>query len=187
MPEYKIRRGMTVYGADNRSLGTVDDVTDTYFTVRGQQYPLNSGYRVENNYVYLTGGRNYAGNNQNEMRVPVREEQLNVDKRQAQLGEVQVHKTVDQEKVNVPVELRREEVNVEQRDVNDLVGAGLAQRHAVAQAHQESDHAVDPQQVLLSRFGRAGLVVDGRFEAHGTHSPPCLGPVSKRAKPELRP
>jgi uncharacterized protein (TIGR02271 family) len=47
------------------------------------------------------------------------EEQLNVEKRQGQLGEVQIHKTVDQKQVNVPVELRREEVNVQQRDVQD--------------------------------------------------------------------
>jgi len=120
MSEYTIRRGMTLYGANNQSLGTVDNVTDTYFTVGGQQYPLNSGYRVENNYVYLTGERNdYAGNNQDQMRVPVMEEQLNVEKRQAQLGEVQIHKTVEQEQVNVPVELRREEVHVEQVNVNN--------------------------------------------------------------------
>lgn len=120
MPNYKIRRGMTVYSADNRSLGTVDEVNDNYFTVGGQQYPLNDGYRLENDYVYLNGDRNnYAGTDQNELRVPVMEEQLNVEKRQAQLGEVQVHKKVEQEQVNVPVELRREEVHVEQRDVNN--------------------------------------------------------------------
>jgi len=122
MPDYNIRRGMTLYGADNQSLGTVDDVNDNYFTVGGQQYPMTSGgYRVQDNYVYLTGNQNYTGTNQNsnEMRVPVMEEQLNVEKRQAQLGEVQVHKTVTQEQVNVPVELRREEVNVQQVDVND--------------------------------------------------------------------
>lgn len=131
MPNYNIRRGMTLYGADNRSLGTVDDVNDTYFTVGGQQYPLNGGYRVENDYVYLNGdqnyaanNQNYAANNQNELRVPVMEEQLNVEKRQAQLGEVQIHKTVEQEQVNVPVELRREEVHVEQRDINRPIQAG---------------------------------------------------------------
>jgi len=121
MDENKIRRGMTVYTSDNQRLGTVDDLTGTYFMAGGQQYPLNSGYRVENNNIYLTGRPNYAGTNQtaNEMRVPVREEQLNVEKRQGQLGEVQVHKTVNQEQVNVPVELRREEVNVQQRDVDN--------------------------------------------------------------------
>lgn len=129
MDENKIRRGMTVYTSDNRRLGTVEDLTGNYFTAGGQQYPLNSGYRVENNNIYLTGRPNYAGTNQaaNEMRVPVREEQLNVEKRQGQLGEVQVHKMVNQEQVNVPVELRREEVNVQQREVDHRpVAAGEA-------------------------------------------------------------
>jgi len=117
MADNKIRRGMTVYTVDNQSLGTVEDVTNSYFLAGGQQYPLNSGYRVENNAIYLTGAG--ANQNANEMRVPVMEEQLNVGKRQAEMGEVQIHKTVSQEQVNVPVELRREEVNVQQVDVNN--------------------------------------------------------------------
>jgi len=133
MPDYNFRRGMTVYGADNQRLGTIDDLNDSYFTANGQQYPLNGGYRVEGQNVYLTGNtnysgtdrnyagtdRNYAGTDRNSMNVPVYEEQLNVDKRQANLGEVQIHKTVNQEQVNVPVELRREEVSVDQRDIED--------------------------------------------------------------------
>ena len=54
-----------------------------------------------------------------EIRVPVAEERLNVEKRQAELGEVQLRKTVEQEQVSVPVELQREEVHVERRDVGD--------------------------------------------------------------------
>jgi uncharacterized protein (TIGR02271 family) len=53
------------------------------------------------------------------IRVPVREERLEVEKRQADLGEVQVRKTVTSEQKTVPVELMREEVHVEQRDVAD--------------------------------------------------------------------
>ena len=119
MAKYDIQRGMTVYGADNQPLGTIENVTGNNFLVNGQQYPLDSGYRVEGRNVYLTGGGNYAGTGQDNLRVPVYEEQLNVDKRQANLGEVQINKQVNQEQVNVPVELRREEVNVRQRDVED--------------------------------------------------------------------
>jgi uncharacterized protein (TIGR02271 family) len=54
-----------------------------------------------------------------EIRVPVAEERLEVEKRQAELGEVQLRKTVEQEQVAVPVELQREEVRVDQRDVAD--------------------------------------------------------------------
>ncbi len=54
-----------------------------------------------------------------EIRVPVAEERLNVDKRQAELGEVQLRKTVEEEEQSVPVELEREEVRVDRRDVDD--------------------------------------------------------------------
>ena len=52
-----------------------------------------------------------------EVRVPVVEEQLQVGKREAELGEVQVRKTVTAEEQSVPVTLRREEVHVEEIDV----------------------------------------------------------------------
>lgn len=87
---------------------------------------MNSGYRVENNGIYLTGystgtTQEYIeiATDQNELRVPVVEEQLNVGKRETQTGEVQIHKTVTQEQVSVPVELRREEVHVQQVDVSN--------------------------------------------------------------------
>ena len=54
-----------------------------------------------------------------EIAIPVAEERLQVETRQAELGEVQVRKTVTEEQVSVPVELTREEVHVEQRDVAD--------------------------------------------------------------------
>ena len=54
-----------------------------------------------------------------EIRVPVAEERLNVETRQAELGEVELRKTVEQEQVSIPVELEREEVRVDQRDVAD--------------------------------------------------------------------
>ena len=54
-----------------------------------------------------------------EATIPVAEEQLNVEKREAELGEVQLRKTVEEEQQTVPVELEREEVRVDQRDVGD--------------------------------------------------------------------
>jgi uncharacterized protein (TIGR02271 family) len=54
-----------------------------------------------------------------EMVVPVAEEHLYVTKRQAEVGAVEVRKTVETEQVSVPVELRREEVRVQEVDVAD--------------------------------------------------------------------
>ena len=47
------------------------------------------------------------------------EERLEVGKREVERGEVQVRTTVEREQQTVPVELTREEVRVEQRDVQD--------------------------------------------------------------------
>ncbi|MGN6673673.1 MAG: YsnF/AvaK domain-containing protein [Thermomicrobiales bacterium] len=54
-----------------------------------------------------------------EIAVPTAEERLNVEKRQSDLGTVDIHKNVTEEQQSVPVELRREEVNVERRNVED--------------------------------------------------------------------
>jgi uncharacterized protein (TIGR02271 family) len=59
-----------------------------------------------------------------EVRVPVAEEQLRVGKREVELGEVEVRKTVTSEEQSVPVELRREDVHVEQVDTPDRPASG---------------------------------------------------------------
>ena len=56
---------------------------------------------------------------QGEIRVPEVEERLEVEKRPVQAGEVRIRKDVEEEQQTVPVELRREEVHVEKRDVPD--------------------------------------------------------------------
>jgi uncharacterized protein (TIGR02271 family) len=59
------------------------------------------------------------GREEGAIRVPVVEERLEVGKRQAELGEVQVRKTVTEEQQTVPVTLERDEVRVREVDVPD--------------------------------------------------------------------
>jgi uncharacterized protein (TIGR02271 family) len=68
-----------------------------------------------------TAGRTGAGEVRDEDRVvvPVAEERLRVEKQEAELGAVEVRKVVTEEQQTVPVELQREEVRVEQRDIPD--------------------------------------------------------------------
>ena len=54
-----------------------------------------------------------------EARIPLAEERLDVEKREGQIGEVELRKTVEQEQVSVPVDLEREEVEVRQVDTDD--------------------------------------------------------------------
>jgi len=95
-------------------------------------------YDVESRGASLgsSGAQNFAGSGQTGhstsqvaeqgvIRVPEIEERLNVQKREAQMGEVRIQKHVETEQQTVPVELRREEVHVERRDVAERpIGQG---------------------------------------------------------------
>jgi uncharacterized protein (TIGR02271 family) len=109
-----IRTGMEVYSADERLVGMVEGLPPTGLHVNGRPLSREVVARIAGNRVYL-----HEASDQIELEIPVAEERLNVEKRQAELGEVQLRKTVEQEQVSVPVELQREEVHVNQRDVAD--------------------------------------------------------------------
>jgi uncharacterized protein (TIGR02271 family) len=127
----QLRRGMPVQSGEGQALGAIERMDADSFTVKGQQYAFSSVERVAGDRVYLTrqvGASPDAGRVQakdtvqeaeGELRVPVHEERLEVDTRQTERGEVQVRTTVEREQQTVPVELTREEVHVEQRDVAD--------------------------------------------------------------------
>lgn len=127
----RLRKGMQVLSGEGRSLGTIESTDADSIMVNGQQYEFTSIERVEGDLVHLTRqvgaatdtgaarGQTTAQQGEGSIRVPVREERLEVEKSQAELGEVQVRKTVTSEQQTVPVELVREEVHVEQRDLAD--------------------------------------------------------------------
>jgi len=122
----EIQEGMTVYGAGDQQLGRIERIHGDGFDVAGQHYGRDSVIRVDHNRVYVRGngmaeGRvgAMADQTEGEIRVPVAEERLAVGTREAELGEVQVRKTVTEEQQTVPVTLRRDEVHVEERDITD--------------------------------------------------------------------
>lgn len=133
----KLRRGMHVFGSDNRSVGTVDRWDDKHVYIDGRPYERSMFDRTDNDRLYFsdTGYRSFQsmgrtgmaeGMTGGEIRVPVAEERLEVEKRQGQVGAVNIHKEVTAEQVNVPVELRHEEVSVNRVDVPDRPVAGDA-------------------------------------------------------------
>jgi len=126
----KLRRGMHVYGTDDRSVGTIDRWDDDNVYVGGRAYRRSMFDRFDNDRLYFSseGYRSYqsmAGSEigdavaGGEVRVPVREERLDVEKRQGEMGSVDVHKEVITEQVDIPVTLRHEEVSIERVDVPD--------------------------------------------------------------------
>jgi uncharacterized protein (TIGR02271 family) len=128
----QLRRGMPVQSGENQTLGTIEATDADSITVKGQRYELSSVERIEGDRVYLTrqvGASADRGTTarppdetvaaDGDVRVPVREERLEVRTRERQTGEVRVNTTVVSEQQTVPVELTREEVRVEQTDTAD--------------------------------------------------------------------
>lgn len=130
----KLRQGLRIFGDGDRDYGTVDRYDDQYVYVGERRIPYDIPYdafeRMDKDRLYVgkTGSRYFAtdaratdarATDEASIRVPVVEERLEVGKRDVELGEVQVHKTVETEQVSVPVELMREEVHVNRVDVTD--------------------------------------------------------------------
>jgi uncharacterized protein (TIGR02271 family) len=132
----KLRRGTHVFGPDDRSVGTIDRWDDNNVYVGDRSYPRSSFDRFDNDRLYFSqagykqhqsmGQTGRAGAmGKEDIRVPIVEERISVDKRQGERGSVDIKKDVVTEQVNVPVELRREEVTVNRVDVPDRrIGAG---------------------------------------------------------------
>ena len=127
----KLRKGTQVFGPDNKSVGTIDRWDDDNVYISGKPYQRSQFDKFDNDRLYFsndgyrsyqsagTTGRGTGTQTEGEIRVPVMEERLGVDKREVELGSVNVRKEVTSEQVNVPVDVMREEVHVERVDVTD--------------------------------------------------------------------
>jgi|GEM_PF-2119999 len=117
----KIRQGLEVFTEDNQSLGTIERVNGDEYYVNGRSYPLSVFTRFEQNRLYVGGDsyKKYTQSGNENSKMSIAEERLNVEKRGGQIGEVEVRKTVTTEQQQIPVELRHDEVNVQQRKVEE--------------------------------------------------------------------
>src|SRR3954470_11794177 len=77
----KLRRGLHIFGSDNRDYGTIDRYDDEYAYVGQRRIPVSAFERFDNDRLYLgaQGQRYFADtgegrNDPTEIRVPVREE-----------------------------------------------------------------------------------------------------------------
>ncbi len=175
-----IREGMQVCGADNRVLGIVERVSadrihvgvdiprsaigrvdgDRVFVQEsGGGRELRDGDALTAPRSTLAGQQSAATGQGRELaaqqeagavRIPVAEERLHVEKHEVELGQVQVHKSVVEEPVEVPVELRREEVHVERRDVGDrpATDAGLFQEGTIRVPVRGEEAVVEKEAVI---------------------------------------
>ena len=124
----KLKQGMRVVGPDQTEYGTVERYDDTGVYVGGRAIPYSAFDRLDRDRLYVgRGGAHYFQADrgartvarEGEVRVPLVEERLAVDTRTVELGHLEVRKTVESEQVSVPVELRRDQVEVHQVDIEE--------------------------------------------------------------------
>jgi uncharacterized protein (TIGR02271 family) len=125
----KLRKGMQILGIGDREYGRIDRFDDQYVYSGERRIPVTAFERMDGDRLYVgksgaryfeTDERMAAGaTDERDIRVPVVEERLNVGKAPVEMGEVEIRKEVVAEQVNVPVELRREEVTVDRVDTPD--------------------------------------------------------------------
>jgi uncharacterized protein (TIGR02271 family) len=168
----QLSEGMLVYTSDGIPLGQIERVHRDSIAFGGRRYGFSFLDRVEGDRVYLAvaaGGDARERDDQEpptatagsvpqasgDLRVPEVEERLAVEKRPIELGEVRVHRYVQEEMQTVPVELQREVVRVERRSVTprvasaaDLAGAFQDQTFRVPVRGEE---AVVTKQVVVTR------------------------------------
>ena len=139
----KIRPGMQLLDAQGNELGTVDRFEgDTYY-VGNRRVPFSAFERMDGDRLYVgqSGLQHFSGagmqagasagmtggtHDEGAARVPLMEERLNVETRPVEMGEVEVRKDVVSERVDVPVELTRDDVRVRQEKVERPVAEGEA-------------------------------------------------------------
>jgi uncharacterized protein (TIGR02271 family) len=124
----RLHRGMTVVGVDNTEHGTIERFNDTHVYVRGRPIPHDAFEGIDGDRLYIGGrGTPYFVNQASaetlgvdrDIRVPVVEERVRVEKRVVDRGYIELRKTVITEQVMIPVELRREVIEVRRVDTQD--------------------------------------------------------------------
>ena len=145
-----LRPGLHVVGPDEHDYGEIERYDDEAVYVHGQPIPITALERVDAKRVDLSAtGVHYLAeprptdeglgfdNTSKEVRVPVYEEQLSVEPRVVDLGEVRVHKTVEEREEVQRGSLNREDVQIERIKVNRAVSEPEQRR-------QEGDWLVIP-------------------------------------------
>jgi len=140
-----LHNGMRVVGPDNREYGTVDRYDAAAVYVRGQRVPFAAVGRVDRDRLVvdephlwrLGESTDTATPLGGETRIPVLEEELRFATREIDLGEVRVHKTVEEAEEVRRGPLNREDVEVERVRVDRRVSEPQESR-------QEGDWLIIP-------------------------------------------
>jgi uncharacterized protein (TIGR02271 family) len=153
-----LHAGMRLIGPDQRDYGEVERYDDEAVYVGGRRIPLGSVEQIDKERLQLNAEGAAAiivedvGRRQDAqrvdapggLRIPLHEERLTVETRPVDLGEVLVHKTVDEVEEVQRGPLNHEEVEIERVKVNRPV-------EAPEEPHQEGEWLVIPimEEVLV--------------------------------------
>jgi len=136
-----------------------------YYRSHSRSYAYAGGTAQE---TQPTTGQSTSEAGQTSMVVPLYQESVNVGKREVDSGQVRLKKIVKTETVNVPVELRHEEVVID-RENN---AGGSSQNQQLAQRFQEGETTIQlkrEEPVIEKQEMPAGqIVVQKRFAAQKT-------------------
>lgn len=160
--KHALRNGMRVVGPDNREYGTLERYDDAAAYVQGRRVPFAAIGHLEQDRLYIDTpelwGLSYAdvtsaspdtehngdGTGEGrgadlggEARLPLLEEQVQIGTRVVDLGEIRVHKTVEEREEVRRGPLAREDVQIERIRVNRPV-------EAPEQRRQEGDWLIIP-------------------------------------------
>jgi len=117
----RLRNGMRIVGPGEQDFGPIERFDDAAVYVRGRRIPFAGIERVERDRLYLktpelwhlTEPAPSSNNLGGETRIPVLEEQLEFATREIDLGEIRVHKTVEEAEEARKGQLNREDVDVQ--------------------------------------------------------------------------
>jgi len=111
-----IRQGLKVYDNSKQYYGMVERVEGNQFYVQGHPFPLNAVSQTSDDAIYLVDSMSKY--DQNQLVIPVIEEELQVGKRQVESGGVRVSTQMSEKPVEAQVKLREEQVQVDRYPVN---------------------------------------------------------------------
>jgi uncharacterized protein (TIGR02271 family) len=122
---------MHIVGPDARDYGEIERWDDEFVYLNGRRIPLTMIERHDDAHLYVgaAGARTFADSDSvrtdvgDDVRVPIVEERLAVGKRQINLGDILVHKSVDTAEERRALPITRDDVQVERVPVNRTVAA----------------------------------------------------------------
>jgi len=122
----KLHEGMRIIGLDDHDYGAIERWDNEFLYLHGQRIPVGMIERLENDRLYLgtAGAQSFTErwgadtSREGEVRVPIVEERLSVGKRQVDLGEIRVHKTIDAVEESRQEPITRDDVQIERVRVN---------------------------------------------------------------------